>query len=416
MTSNATQVVDGYIQSSTTDRAALRRVKGGTAAGQFIEWYDYGIYGFLTIPISKNFFAGGDSTTALLGTFAVFAVTFVFRPFGGVVCGLFADRYGRRKVLVGALLAMSVATTLIGVLPSVATIGVAAPILLTAMRIVQGFSAGGELGSVMSFAGEHAPANQRAHVVSFAQIGSFSSLLLGSLLGLFLTEVMSPEALKSWGWRLPFLFALPLGLIGLWIRRKVEESPAFTELREADEIPAQPLRDALRDRGHPGRACRAVPDQNPGHRVLRRLQPLDRDLRRGGPAVPHLHDQRVGGPPVPGVLHHRHRGRHRNRSAHNPGDRRPATSTLTGPSPFPRIVGRLATASAQLAETVEILGLDPGLHALLATPHVLSRYRCRSGVMTERSRYSRDTASSTISPVARQKAGSGSTRTSRWAR
>ncbi|PKW16223.1 MFS transporter [Saccharopolyspora spinosa] len=236
-----------YVTSATTNMSSLRRVMAGTAAGQFVEWYDYGIYGFLTVPIAANFFSGA-STSGLLSTFAVFAVTFVFRPFGGIVGGFFADRFGRRKVLITSLMAMSLATAAAGLLPTAATIGIAAPLLLVLLRVVQGLSAGGELGSVMSFAGEHAPANRRAFVVSFAQIGSFSSLLTGSLMGLLLTEALTEEQLHGWGWRLPFFVALPLGIVGLYIRKKVAESPAYQEISEAGEVASQPVREALTSR------------------------------------------------------------------------------------------------------------------------------------------------------------------------
>ncbi|MBC3191078.1 MFS transporter [Pseudonocardia sp. C8] len=218
----------------------------GAAVGQFVEWYDYGIYGFLAVPIAATFFASQDPTTALLSTFAVFAVPFVARPFGGVLCGYLADRFGRQKVLVGVLMLISAATVLIGLLPGLATIGIAAPILLVLFRLMQGVSAGGEIVSAMSFVAEHAPLGKRAFYMCWGQTGSFLALLAGNLAGLGLTVALSEEQLLAWGWRIPFLLALPLALIGIYLRRRLDESPAFlAALKAASAEQRQPLRASL---------------------------------------------------------------------------------------------------------------------------------------------------------------------------
>lgn len=233
----------------TPDTAAAKKVALAAAMGQFLEWYDYGIYGFLAVPIAANFFATGDQTTALLATFAVFAVPFIARPFGGVFCGFLADRIGRQKVLVFVLLMISAATVGIGLLPSYAAVGVIAPILLLLLRLVQGISAGGEVVSAMSFVAEYAPTHRRALYMSWGQSGSFLALLVGNIAGLTLATFLDQAQINSWGWRVPFMLALPLAIIGIQMRRKLDESPAFKAAQEASENEEpQPLKEALGNR------------------------------------------------------------------------------------------------------------------------------------------------------------------------
>ncbi|AOW92059.1 MFS transporter [Rhodococcus sp. WMMA185] len=223
-----------------------RRVAAGAAIGQVVEWYDYGIYGFLAVPIAYTFFSSSDPTAALLATFAVFAVPFVARPFGGVLCGYLADRIGRQRVLVGVLLLISLATVGIGVLPGYTSIGIAGPIILVLFRLMQGLSAGGEVVSAMSFVAEHAPPGRRAFLMCWGQSGAFIALFAGNIAGLTLAATLTENQINEWGWRIPFLLALPLALIGLYMRRHLDESPAFREIQEQrrEEKP-EPLRAAL---------------------------------------------------------------------------------------------------------------------------------------------------------------------------
>ena len=229
----------------TAPTTGIRRTAVAGSAGMFIEFYEYGIYGSFAPVISSVFFPQSDGITALLLTYGIFAVTFLFRPLGGAVLGVVGDRVGRRAALLLSLGIITVATTLIGLTPGYAVLGVAAPILLLLFRLAQGFSAGGEVSAAVTLVGEHAPPGKRAFYVSFVQAASFSALLTGTLLGIVLTQSLSEEALHSWGWRIPFLLALPLGLAGIWIRRKVAEAPAFEQLREDDDLARSPLKAAF---------------------------------------------------------------------------------------------------------------------------------------------------------------------------
>jgi MHS family proline/betaine transporter-like MFS transporter len=225
--------------------AHLRRVTLAGSLGVFVEFFDYGIYGFLAPVIATVFFAGQGSTAALLMTYGVFALTFFFRPLGGFALGYLADRVGRRTVLVFALTLMTGATTAIGLLPGYATIGIASPILLLCMRIAQGFSAGGEVASAMSFVGEHAPNHRRGFLMSWTQVGSFTALLAGTLLAVVLNGTLSEQAMQAWGWRVPFLLATPLGVVGYYIRARLHDTPNFTKLQESDAVAANPLKETF---------------------------------------------------------------------------------------------------------------------------------------------------------------------------
>ncbi len=242
--------------SPATDTAQLRKVTIAGSMGVFVEFYDYGAYGFLAATIAKVFFPESDA--AIIMTWGIFAVTFFVRPLGGIVIGSIADRIGRRAALVLSLALMSLATTVIGLLPGYATIGIAAPILLLAMRLIQGFSAGGEVASAFSYIGETAPIRHRGLMMSWAQVGSFSALLLGTSIGVALGRTLSAEDLQSWGWRIPFLIAAPLGLIGYYIRRRLEDTPVFVAARAERDVVDSPLRTTLRDRAMLRRVALAI--------------------------------------------------------------------------------------------------------------------------------------------------------------
>ncbi|MEB0090334.1 MFS transporter [Pseudomonas sp. CCI4.2] len=231
------------------DPATLRRVICAAAIGNFVEWFDFAVYGFLATTIAQQFFPSGDASAALLKTFAVFAVAFAFRPLGGIFFGMLGDRVGRKKTLALTILLMAGATTLIGVLPSYAAIGVLAPVLLTTIRCVQGFSAGGEYAGACAYLMEHAPRTERAWYGSFVPVSTFSAFASAAVVAYALESSLSLEAMSSWGWRLPFLIAAPLGLVGLYLRWKLDETPAFKAVAEEHAVAHSPLRETLKTHG-----------------------------------------------------------------------------------------------------------------------------------------------------------------------
>ncbi|WP_341359962.1 MFS transporter [Georgenia sp. M64] len=221
---------DRAAQEICAERSALRRAAGASFIGNFVEWFDYASYGFLATVIARVFFPETDSTTALLATFAVFAVSFVMRPIGGIFWGSLGDRKGRRWALSWSILLMSGATFLIALLPGYATIGLAAPVLLLLLRMVQGFSASGEYAGAAAFLAEYAPAGRRGLYTCFVPASTATGLLAGSLFVTLLHATTSDAALDSWGWRIPFLLAGPLGLVGRYIRVHLEDSPKYREM------------------------------------------------------------------------------------------------------------------------------------------------------------------------------------------
>ncbi|HEY5845754.1 MAG TPA: MFS transporter [Microlunatus sp.] len=212
-----------------------RRALVAGSVGNFIEWYEFGVYGFLATIIAKNFFstAGGSDLEALIKTYASFALAFFFRPVGAALFGRIGDRIGRRPTLILVLLLMSGATTLIGVLPTYATLGVAAPLLLTGIRIIQGLSAGGEFGGAVSVMTEFAPPGRRGLFGSWQSFTVALGLLFGAAVSAALALTLTTEQLTQWGWRIPFLLALPMGLVALWLRLKLEETPSFQRIEQA---------------------------------------------------------------------------------------------------------------------------------------------------------------------------------------
>jgi MHS family proline/betaine transporter-like MFS transporter len=229
--------------------ATLRKVISAAAIGNFVEWFDFAVYGFLATTIAQQFFASGDPSVALLKTFAVFAVAFAFRPLGGIVFGMLGDRLGRKRVLAMTILLMAGATTLIGILPTYAAIGVWAPLLLTLIRCVQGFSAGGEYAGACAYLMEHAPRHKRAWYGSFVPVSTFTAFACAAVVAYALEANLSAEAMASWGWRLPFLIAAPLGIVGLYLRWRLDETPAFQAVTRDHDVAHAPLAETLRNHG-----------------------------------------------------------------------------------------------------------------------------------------------------------------------
>lgn len=225
----------------TADGRVVRKATVAGAIGSFVEWYDYGIYGLLTTYLAINIM-GGAEAGALLLTNIGFLVSFIARPFGSVICGYLGDRLGRRTLLAALLILISVATACIGLIPSHEVIGAAAPVLLIALRVLQGFSAGGEVAGAMAFVGEYAHNATRNFSMSFIAVGSFLALMFGSTFSAVLITTLGDETMEAWAWRVPFLFAAPLGYIGFYIRRRMEETPHFEALRERNSVQRNPLK------------------------------------------------------------------------------------------------------------------------------------------------------------------------------
>lgn len=223
-----------------------RRATLAASTGNFVEWFDFGVYGFLTPVLATQFFPETDGAAALLATFAIFGVAFLLRPIGGLVFGRLGDRIGRRATLSAVVLTMSLATTAIGLLPTFAAVGLLAPLLLTAARMVQGFSAGGESGGAVAFVVEHAPSARRGLFSSWVFFTQGLGGLAAALVVTVLTSALGPQGMADWGWRVPFVLALPLGLIGLYLRMAVRESPRFDALVRENRVEPHPLRDTLR--------------------------------------------------------------------------------------------------------------------------------------------------------------------------
>ncbi|WP_433557791.1 MFS transporter [Pseudonocardia xinjiangensis] len=235
-------------QSTTVtqpDERTVRRAVAGAAMGNAVEWFDYAIYSYLVTSIGLNFFPDADPTAQTLLVFAGIAIPFVLRPFGGVLLGPLGDKFGRRRVLALTIIMMSGATFCIGLIPSYATIGIAAPILLLVARLVQGFSTGGEYGGAATFIAEYAPDRRRGFYGSFLEFGTLTGYVLGAGLATAVQLGLSPEALSSWGWRIPFLIAGPLGAIGFYLRYRLEDTPAFRSAAEAGETSQAPFREVV---------------------------------------------------------------------------------------------------------------------------------------------------------------------------
>lgn len=223
--------------------SARRRAFAGAIVGHLIEWYDYGIYGFLAVYIGKAFFDAGNPTVALLSSFAVFALSFFVRPIGGLIFGPMGDRLGRRPVMIIVITMMAVSTAAIGLLPSYDSIGIVAPVLLVLARCFQGLSAGGETGTVAAFLAEYSKPGHRGYGTSFVMSIAVLGFLIGGLVANGLIAVLGDETMAAGGWRIPFLLAAVLGLVSLWIRLRLEDSPAFRALEERGETAKAPLRE-----------------------------------------------------------------------------------------------------------------------------------------------------------------------------
>jgi MHS family shikimate/dehydroshikimate transporter-like MFS transporter len=226
----------------------IKRVVFASLIGATIEWYDFFLYGVVAgIVFNKLFFPGYDPAIGTMLAYATFAVGFIARPLGGVIFGHFGDRIGRKRMLVLTLLIMGTATVLIGLLPTYGQIGLAAPIILLLLRVVQGIGLGGEWGGAVLMAYEYAPANRRGLYASIPQIGLAIGLLMASGLVGLMSENLSNAAFLSWGWRVAFLASVVLVAVGLYIRLSIMETPEFTRLKQTQAVAALPFVEMLRD-------------------------------------------------------------------------------------------------------------------------------------------------------------------------
>ena len=197
--------------------------------GNALEWYDFIVFGFFAVIISRLFFPSESQYASLLFTTATFGVGFFMRPVGGILLGIYADRQGRKAALLVVIASMTVAIALIAFAPTYAAIGIGAPLIIVVARLLQGFSAGGEFASATAFLIESAPAGRRGFYGSWQMVGQGLAVLIGAILGAVLTKTLSPEAIDGWGWRIPFLFGLVIGPVGLYIRNSLAETQAFLQ-------------------------------------------------------------------------------------------------------------------------------------------------------------------------------------------
>jgi metabolite-proton symporter len=225
----------GAVNQEAPERSILK-VALTALAGSSIEWYDFFIYGTAAALVFPNlFFPGFGDTGATILSYSTFAVAFVGRPVGGLVFGHFGDKFGRKRALVTALVLMGIGTTAIGLLPGYATIGIAAPILLVALRFLQGICIGGQWGGAVLLATESAPAEKRGFYGSFAQMGVPVAVLISNIIFLIIAATLGDGALVAWAWRIPFILSVLLIALGLYIQLKLEDTPAFRHLQEYRE-------------------------------------------------------------------------------------------------------------------------------------------------------------------------------------
>lgn len=209
--------------------SSLPKVVAAGAIGNILEWFDFAVYGYFAVFIGQAFFPQSDPVAQVIGAFGIFAIGYLARPIGGILIGHFGDRYGRKFAMTLSVGAMAIPTFLIGILPGYAAIGIAAPILLTVLRTVQGLSLGGEYTTSMIFMVEHAPPHRRNLAGATAASGAILGILLGSATGALLAAIMPKDMLASWGWRIPFLFGLVIGLMGVVLRRHLPDGEVNQE-------------------------------------------------------------------------------------------------------------------------------------------------------------------------------------------
>jgi MHS family proline/betaine transporter-like MFS transporter len=219
----------GLSDITIVDDAKMKKAITAAALGNAMEWFDFGVYGFVAYALGKVFFPGADPGVQMIAALATFSVPFLIRPLGGLFFGALGDKYGRQKILAITIVIMSLSTFAIGCIPSYASIGIWAPVLLLLAKMAQGFSVGGEYTGASIFVAEYAPDRKRGFFGSWLDFGSIAGFVLGAGVVVMISAVLGEDKFLEWGWRLPFFLALPLGIIGLYLRNALEETPAFQQ-------------------------------------------------------------------------------------------------------------------------------------------------------------------------------------------
>lgn len=227
------------------DRKSIRKSVAAGSIGVLVHWFDWAVYAYLAGTLATVFFPESSSSAGLLATFAVFAVAFIVRPLGAVLFGRLGDRIGRKQTLSIVIIVMAGATLAMGLLPGYASIGMLAPSLLIFTRIVQGLAAGGEFGSAAAFLGEYSPGKSRGLGCSWLEVGSLLGFLLASFAVFLLNLAFDQQAIVAGAWRIPFLLTVPLGLIGLYIRLKIEDTPDFEQIKALQAVSQTPVKEVF---------------------------------------------------------------------------------------------------------------------------------------------------------------------------
>lgn len=229
---------------SWTPRFDTRTLMAG-AIGNVLEWYDFALYGYFAPVFAATFFPSEQPSVSLLSAFGVFAIGFLARPLGALLFGYIGDTLGRREALAWSIILMAIPTVVVGMLPTYATIGIAAPFALTCCRFLQGLSVGGEFTGSVTFLVEHAAPSQRGYIGSWAGFSAQVGALLGSGVGALVASNLTDEALHQWGWRIPFLLGSLIAFVGWYLRTRIPESPAFEQVRQAGALSAAPIREVF---------------------------------------------------------------------------------------------------------------------------------------------------------------------------
>lgn len=215
--------------------------------GNALEWYDFALYGHFVHIITKLFFPQTDPYAGMIATYTIFAAGFIMRPVGAVIFGYIGDKFGRRISLSISILMMALPTGCIGLLPTYEQIGIWAPILLCIIRLLQGASIGGEFSGCIAFLVEYSPMNKRGLIGSASMVSLAGGMLLGSIVATLVSRTMLPDSFESWGWRIPFLIGILIGLIGIYVRTQLHESPIYLQAKESNSLSSKPVREIVKD-------------------------------------------------------------------------------------------------------------------------------------------------------------------------